>query len=227
MRGRAKLKKLFFTVGAFLIILGFILAVNYNVTKNMRKIEIVGQKYNTCEITVYLNKGDKFRVICSPAANWGEELGEWDKDDVIPYNHRHVWFEIVDPNGAITEFNTAWTRYSPTNQPLDIPLSRCFVNVTVLGEGLEVEGRYPTYIGGIAKISGNYTVRIPLDEYGYPFIYPPPLSDPDPPAYLAIEKEYPVETRPYMFLLPVGASLSGIGIVISIWSTKKPKKRKR
>lgn len=220
------MKKLFFAVGAFLIILGFILAVNYNVAKNMRKIEIVGHEYNTCEITVYLNKGDKFRVICSPAANWGDPLGEWDKDDVIPYNHRHVWFEIVDPNGTITEFNTAWTRYSPTNQPLDIPLSRCFVNVTVLGEGLEVEGQYPTYIGGTAKISGNYTVRIPLDEYGYPFIYPPPLSDPDPPAYLAIEKEYPVETRPYMFLLPVGASLSGIGIVISIWSTK-PKKRRR
>jgi hypothetical protein len=93
------------------------------------------------------------------------------------------------------------------------------------GEGLEVEEQYPSYIGGIAKLSGNYTVRIPLDEYGYPIIYPPPLSDPDPPAYLAIERESAVETHPYTVLLPFGISLSAVGAAISTWSIKKPRKR--
>lgn len=221
---KENLKKLFFTIGIFLIFIGAIFSVNYNSTKTMRKIEIVKKEYETWEISANLTAGDHIRVVCYPGKNW-DKPGGWDIDDIIPVNHRHIWFEIVDPNGRITEYNTAWTSTGLGGE--QIPFSRCFINVTVR-DGIEVEEQYPTYIGGTVKFNGTYTVRIARDEYGNPIIEPPPAPqyEPGPPAYFAIEKEYPVKVYPYTYLLPTGVSLSFIGILISAWSMKKPKKRK-
>lgn len=218
------MKKLFFSVGLCFILVGVVLSLNYNSSKVMRKIEVVNKDYDVWNITAYLEAGDKIRVICYPGRNWDEELSFDPGDDYVPVPHRHIWFEIVDPNGKITEYNTAWTTYGPGGEK--VTFSRCYVNVTIR-DGIEVE-QYPTYIGGTVKLNGTYTVRIgnevspPID-----FFDPPPFKDPYPPTYLAIEKEYPITVYPYTYLLPVGVSVSIMGVVISTWAARRPKLKKR
>jgi len=219
------MKKLFFSVGIIFILIGIILSLNHNSPKIMRKIELVAKAEDSWEVSANLTAGDKIRVICYPGKNW-DKPGGWDYDDILPFYHRHIWFEIVDPNGKITEYNTAWTSTTPGGET--IPFSRCFINVTKR-DGIEVEEQYPTYIGGTVKLNGTYTVRIGCDEYGNPIIEPPPAPQYEigPPTYFAIEKEYPVTVYPYTILLPVGTSFSVIGIVTCAWSVKKTKRRTR
>ncbi len=217
------MKKLFFTVGVVFLLIGVVLSLNYNSEKLMRKIEIAANAEDAWEVSGYLQAGDKIRIICHPGKNWEKPVFE-EPDDYTPVSHRHIWFEIVDANGKITEYNTAWTIYESGGG--QIPFSRCFVNWTVR-DGIEVEQQYPTYVGGTVKLNGIYTARIARDEYGKPFFEPSPIEEPEAPTYFAIEKEYPVVVYPYTYFLPIGISFSTMGIVLSTWAARSRKRRKR
>jgi hypothetical protein len=211
------LKKLFFSVGIVILLIGIAVAANYNSSIPAIKIETVAETdvdNPTWQISADLVEGDVIRVRCHPGKNW--EKPEFEPaDDYVPINHRHIWFEIVDPNGNITEYNTAWAS-SPEGQ-----FAMAFINVSIRGGGMEVE-QYPIYVGGNATLNGTYTVRSNKDWFE-----PPPTLEPGPPTYLAIEKISSVTVYPYTYFLPTGISFSVIGMVISAWAARSPKPKKR
>jgi hypothetical protein len=130
--------------------------------------------------------------------------------------HKHIFFEITDPSGNITEYNTAWALSAPQAQGGVFSIAR--INVTIHGGGIEV-GQYPFFIGGKALLSGTYKVEVIKDFY--------PLQDYDtPPHYLGLQKIETITYYPFTYLLPVGVSISIVGIVVSVKAAKSKKKRK-
>ena len=178
--------------------------------------------YNLWNVTAYYKAGEKLRVYCVPPLNWSN--GPWDApDDQVPVNHRHIWFEIVDPYGKITEYNTAWTSQNPmTGEDVGV-LAMAMIWVTNQS-GAITTGNPQPFIGGIAQVDGNYTVRIPdpLNNFD-PGLYQP---DPPPPYYLGLRKDYTVTTYPMGYLLPVGMFIGAAGGVISIQSARSKKSTK-
>ena len=213
------MKKLFFTTGIIIALVGAVMAVNYSFPTTDTKTEWPGKGSNNWEVSAYYEAGQNLTVYCVPPKNWSQ--GVWDIDDVVTTSHRHIWFEIVDPTGSITEFNTAWTETDPaTGEQLPQGITRCYINVTIRGEGLNVPGQYPGFIGGTALLSGNYTARV------YPE-FEPPIDQEAPPSALWLKKEYAVVVYPNTYLLPLGASVSVVGAIVSVKAGTSKKKRKR
>ncbi len=209
------MKKLFLATGIAIILIGFIVSYNYGNAITENKTDLLNGDYNIWQISAHYNAGEYIHVYCVPAANWTN--GSWDTDDQVTVNHRHIWFEIVDPYGKITEYNTAWTNQNPsTGEDLGV-LAMAMIWVTNQS-GAITTGNPQPFIGGIAQVDGNYTVRIPdpLNNFD-PGLYQP---DPPPPYYLGLRKDYTVTTYPMGYLLPVGMFIGAAGGVISIQSAR-------
>jgi hypothetical protein len=214
-------KKLFLAAGIAIILIGFIVSYNYGNAITENKTDLLNGEYNIWQISAHYNAGEYIHVYCVPAGNWTN--GSWDTDDQVPVNHRHIWFEIVDPYGKITEYNTAWTNQNPsTGEDLSV-LAMAMIWVTNQS-GAITTGNPQPFIGGIAQVDGNYTVRIPdpLNNFD-PGLYQP---DPPPPYYLGLRKDYTVTTYPMGYLLPVGMFIGAAGGVISIQSARSKKSTK-
>jgi hypothetical protein len=214
-------KKLFLATGIAIILIGFIVSYNYGNAITENKTDLLNGDYNIWQISAHYNAGEYIHVYCVPAGNWTN--GSWDTDDQVPVNHRHIWFEIVDPYGKITEYNTAWTNQNPsTGEDLSV-LAMAMIWVTNQS-GAITTGNPQPFIGGIAQVDGNYTVRIPdpLNNFD-PGLYQP---DPPPPYYLGLRKDYTVTTYPMGYLLPVGMFIGAAGGVISIQSARSKKSTK-
>lgn len=216
------MKKLFFATGIAIILIGFIVAYNYGNSTTEAKNEMVHGEYNVWQVSAYFKAGQYIHVYTSPAGNWTSNA-EWDPpDDHILVNHMYIWFEILDPNGNITEYETGWTTENPSTGAT-VPLSICYVNVTIPGAAINTTNPQ-AFIGGEALMDGNYTVRIPDPSNNfYPGLnqqYPPP------PYYLGLSRDYTVVTYPIGYLLPVGASIGVVGGVISIQSARSKKSTK-
>jgi hypothetical protein len=202
-------------------LIGFIVSYNYGNAITENKTDLLNGDYNIWQISAHYNAGEYIHVYCVPAGNWTN--GSWDTDDQVPVNHRHIWFEIVDPYGKITEYNTAWTTQNPsTGEDLSV-LAMAMIWVTNQS-GAITTGNPQPFIGGIAQVDGNYTVRIPdpLNNFD-PGLYQP---DPPPPYYLGLRKDYTVTTYPMGYLLPVGMFIGAAGGVISIQSARSKKSTK-
>ncbi len=215
------MKKLFLAAGIAIILIGFIVSYNYGNAITENKTDLLNGEYNIWQISAHYNAGEYIHVYCVPAGNWTN--GSWDTDDQVPVNHRHIWFEIVDPYGKITEYNTAWTNQNPsTGEDLSV-LAMAMIWVTNQS-GAITTGNPQPFIGGIAQVDGNYTVRIPdpLNNFD-PGLYQP---DPPPPYYLGLRKDYTVTTYPMGYLLPVGMFIGAAGGVISIQSARSKKSTK-
>jgi hypothetical protein len=206
-------KKLFFTTGIIIFLIGIVVAANYNISTAGITVDPVATVYGKWEVSGTFKAGERIHVRIGPASNWSE--GVWDIDDVITVFHKHIWVEIVDPSGDVTEYNTAWTIYDPSGGI--VPFSLCYINMTIQGRGIN-NAQYPKYIGGIALLNGTYTVRV-IKEFE------PPLAQETPPYYISLLKEYPFTDRPYTYLLPVGIFISCAGAVISVLSSKPRRKK--
>lgn len=215
------MKKLFLATGIAIILIGFIVSFNYGNAVTEKKSDLLNGDYNIWQISAHYNAGEYIHVYCVPAANWTN--GSWDQDDQVTVNHRHIWFEIVDPYGTITEYNVAWTNQNPqTGETLSV-LSMAMIWVTNQS-GAITTGNPQPFIGGIAQVDGNYTVRIPdpLNNFD-PALY---IPNPPPPYYLGLTKDYTVVSYPMGYLLPVGMFIGAAGGVISIQSARSKKNTK-
>jgi PKD repeat protein len=134
--------------------------------------------YNLWNVTAYYKAGEKLRVYCVPPLNWSD--GSWDPpDDQVPVNHRHIWFEILDPYGKITEYNTAWTTQNPETLSA---LMIAMISVTNQSGAITTDNPQ-LFIGGITRVDGNYTVRVD------PEMEPPIQYPPTPPEWLELKEE--------------------------------------
>jgi hypothetical protein len=214
------MKKLFFATGIIIFLIGAVIAVNYSSSRTDAKLEWVGKGYNNWEVSGYYKAGDNLTVYCVPPHNWTD--GAWDIDDDVPYAHRHIWFEIVDPNGSITEFNTAWTSIDPgSGQTLPVGIAPCYINVSVRGEGLNVTSQYPGHVGGTVLLNGNYTARV-ISEF-----YPSTAIEEVPPLALWLKDEYTAVVYPNTYLLPLGTSVGVLGAIVSVKAGTSKKKRNK
>ena len=170
----------------------------------------------------YLSKGDVVVVHVEPGEFWWRVF-------VRGSPHTSLNFTIVGPSGSETIFGVLFGapppsfKYEPDPQTGEIPV---FVhNITLVSQGGDLESREPIEIGGIVKFSGEYSVRVKQREYWYPekTVYWPPT----PPKQLILYKELHEKEYPYTSLLPIGATLSLSGVVISTWGAKGRKCRTR
>jgi hypothetical protein len=215
-KGGVELRKLFFAAGILAILAGAILASMYNIPVTVKAEELVKQDYGVWEVSANFTTGDK--IIARPryASSW--TTGVWDIDDIIPYNHRHIFFYFIDPSGGTTEWNTAWSSHDLKQGQLAL----VYINATVFGEGLYVtslaeNSTYPTYLGGIALLNGTYTFI--CDKEMEPT--PPNVTAP---AWMGLSREYPDVRYPNTTLLPIGISIIGVGVVVSVVSARSKKK---
>jgi hypothetical protein len=210
------LRKLFFAVGLLMILIGAILASMYSIPTTVKAETQVAADYDVWDISGNFTVGDKIIARVRYAISWTEGL--WDIDDFIPYNHRHIWFEIVDPGGGTTEFNTAWT----SSGLKEGQLALVYINATILGEGLYVtvtaqNSTYPNYLGGIALLNGTY--KFICDQE----MEPTPINV-TAPVWMGLAREIPKVEYPNTSLLPIGISISGVGIVTSVVAARSKKK---
>lgn len=219
------MKKLFFTTGIIIVLIGAIATASYNTEVMYSKTQSAvyytnNQSKNytdkSWEVSGYFNKGEKLDVYCIPSANWSKGLMD-EADDDVPAAHRHIYMDIVDPTGNATEFNTAWTDTSTSGT---VPFAEVMIWVTNRTAGLFQPQNNPTYVGGVAALSGTYKAIV-ISEFE-----PSYSANEEPPYYLALDRESPYPTYPFGYLLPVGGSTMAVGAVISALSAKSKKKQK-
>lgn len=95
--------------------------------------------------------------------------------------------------------------------------------IEVVHHGAIIIEDYPDEINGIAKSSGRYRVRCSLmpdsvidrDAEGNPWSHPA-----SPPTELTLGRVTTEMKKRYTSLLPVGATLSVIGLIVSIWGAE-------
>jgi len=219
-RGDYELRKLLFATGILIILIGAVLASMYTISVTVKAQDIVAQEYNAWEVSWNFTVGDK--IIAQPRYSTSWTNNPWDQDDLFPYNHRHIWFYMIDPTGNSTEWNTAWSGHNLNTGQLAL----IYINATILSDGLYVTSTaqngstYPTYLGGIALLNGTYTFKCEKEMEPTP-------ANVTAPAWIGLTREYPKATSPYTSSLPIGISISGVGAVISIAAARRKKKTVR
>lgn len=208
------LKKLFFTVGIIIILVGSVVASGYSYSSTATKTETVNSGYNIWEVSGNYGAGETLLIGWRYAQEWTKGLDE-PEDDAVPVFHKHIWWEIDDPSNSTTEFNTAFTSYGPSGEKLT-GLFLCYINVTIRAQGLNVTAQYPEYIGGITLLNGTYTARCVKD-------FEPELMNQTAPYWLALEREYSVVEYPHTTYLPAGISIIGVGTVIAVAAARSKK----
>ncbi|MCD6241791.1 hypothetical protein J7K27_09860 [Candidatus Bathyarchaeota archaeon] len=167
-----------------------------------------------CEKNV--TAGDKIVVDVIPGINWYQFTHGIPEDPYNP-NYYSINVTVIDPLGGRTLFKIIYVTPKPSSEytqgillPWRIELlsndGRLVVNV-------DKDGTAPE-IGGIAKVSGNYSVTVPN-------VYP------SPPREIKIMKEIHFYTRPWSYLLPIGLSMTCGGAGLAVFSFKRKKTTKK
>jgi hypothetical protein len=196
-----KLKLL--VLGIILLSVGLALIATANTIKLTEKI-VSKNNRDTWKISGYFEKGDKIIASFTPGTNWRSSLSGLEEIEL---------YLNITTDSNVTRFFVILR---------NDPQYGLFISDIELmsSDGLEVgEPPFaPEDLGGIAKVSGNYTLF--LEE-------PYPIMHPDPPSlYLKKnEKIYPYA----MFLIPgVLTSIPGIILLmLGVRKTKTPRRLKR
>lgn len=189
---------------------------------------------NVWELTAFFNSGDIMVVYFEPAKNCSKLNDNWWYLFVRspdPEHRENLNFTIIGPSGK-SVFNVSLGGPRPswgiTPDPTTGEVPVIIYSIELISqEDSDLEIRNPPEIGGIVKKSGNYTVRIEPNVYWdrdktinttWPKV---------PPQELIFFREVHEKVYPYSYLLPIGASLSVMGITVSFFGAKNKGRRRR
>ena len=221
------MKKWFFAVGLILIFTGFIIAlIAYapSEAKDYKKVTEARQKWS---VSANLTKGQVIWVEIRQHMNWSVGLFDFD-DELYPgFAILYVGVDIKDPYGKTTEFLMVWgilreSVYAP--EILTRALTILDINVTRNEGGLDPtpfliksgNSSYYSDVGGIVQYNGTYTFTVGK-------IWP---TRNDPPSVIWIGERLTWIEYPFTFMLPVGLVIIGGGTILT-WFSLKRKKLKR
>jgi hypothetical protein len=133
-----------------------------------------------------------------------------DGDEVLAV----MFVDIVDPHGGNTTFNISFTERS-FGRAVDHNDGGLLVKspqYTEIGD-----------IGGKTQYTGEYTVRVYTYRGLVPYYYPNSSTM----RRLEISKTTERIEYPYIAALPVSVSLAAVGLVLTVWGARSPKRRAR
>lgn len=224
------MRKRLVTIGILILLVGLSTVTISNIeVKEFNKTSLKVE--NKWSVQNSFQKGENLTLRFFPHIDWSlplyPELGEplyskWLMVNITNVDtHHYTLIKVIltPPGDAI-----------PPEPPYDFFLLPYAIEV--LHNDAILIGDYPEEINGITRSSGRYRAQcslvpeIVLDEdlEGNPWSHPVP-----PPTELTLGKVTTKVAKHYIVLLPVGAAVSVIGLVISIWGAeaKEPKGAKR
>jgi hypothetical protein len=132
-----------------------------------------------------------------------------------PTGERYMFVNVTDPQGGTTVFNITFTKKS------------FFRGVTSNDGGLIIDNpNFTEYldIGGTARYTGLYTVKVyPIVDTMVQYYYPHDGEL----QVLQVVKIVVRTDYPYIVALPVSASLVVVGLALTAWGARRPKRRTR
>jgi len=206
----------FFAFGVILLFSGLPMMAVSNLSQNKTYTTIIeyagDDKPASWNVSAYFEKGDSIVVDYRPDVNWTEPPFEF-SDEFPDVPLKLVDFNIIDPKGDNTLFIVYMAQVS--DQPLLAQL-KIEVMKNYSSDGLNVND-YPEKIEGIAKYDGVYKV-VTTGPW-------PAAANVTPPWWLSLSKKYSETVYSLAFLLPVGAFCTVLGIALTAWGIKSPKRR--
>jgi len=204
------MKKLLLVIGILLIFTGLIV---FSYSRN--SVETVTTqtkgsaqgKWNAfCKENITEN--DMIVVNVNPGRDW------WMLTNPPQNPYLKIKVNLTDPLGGVTEFEVYYVRPFGDKEGILLPWNFSIIsNNGALKVNENPDGTVPE-IGGIAKLSGNYSVKVKQ-------------TMPWPPSAIEIFKEIKNYKQPWISLSPVGISLIVIGTFFSVVSLKKKIRKTR
>ncbi|MEM3699427.1 MAG: hypothetical protein QXL57_00960 [Candidatus Bathyarchaeia archaeon] len=201
-------------MGIFLLIASFSLMSVSNISNISPDQLSVKQEYFVWNVTGYYRKGEMMIVDIRAHREWGRFLA----------GGRTVAINVTITGPDATRIDFVCYFYVYQGSPLSITPVLSLLNATAsVGAGgsssessLSVE-KVQDYIGGVVKKEGNFTVIVDEKSIFNNF------GSEDPPARIWLLKQE--VSYPYMFLLPVGVTLTVLGVVLTSYELYKRKRK--
>lgn len=210
------LRKKFMVFGLILIFVGVVSVSLSNTYELVHRAVEVASKPNADEVSAYLSVGENVSILLSPGDDWSPTGGLVENGGV--YLTLNV--TLVSPDNGKTIFRLYFntSKEPPLSPDLPWPIQLSKVEALYVDED-SIEVNQPLtldWIGGVIKQNGTFTAK----SDRHPFLNTPP-------RYLAFLRAVTERRYPYSNLLPVGSLLGVTGVVLSLWSLKSGRERKR
>ena len=190
------MNKLLVVIGIILLLTGMV-TISYSLMPEDKvSYEEVNKKIKSYEVSGNFSKGDKIVVLTEPNKIWANLAIENFKN--YPPRFLRVNYSIIDPFGKETRFGLIYCRFD--SQYGDPKIAPFAVQLIFNDGALEVNATSDGYVpevGGIALVSGEYTVRI--------------LQTVPEPSFISLLKETHSNIYPWSFLLPIGITITAAG----------------
>lgn len=226
------MKKVVVGIGVFLILIGVILAANFNVQRKIDLSEEADRQTNKWTVSGFFNESEKMGLYFVQPKDWSFEpypdLGG------PPYSKNLMINVTNEDTEQFTLFKVILVvpqRETPPAPPYAFILTIYRVEVEQQ-KGAIITVAYPHHTGqlialGMTNSSGQYRIEaklvpdIVIDENKKPKMVSPPLQ-------LILYKVSTKYEAPYTFLLPIGLVITSIGVSIFVFGLrKKPRRNKR
>lgn len=187
-------------LGIVLIFLGVILMAYSNTTQEYYVVgDVVGEGGTAENPTASANfsEGEWFDIFLSPGATWSMEplLSE-------QYPSRFVWINLSDPTGKVTLFEFAYGKFDSSFGIYEI--NELSQNLSVVRKFDPREFKLKAGMSGFYKATIWQVIPVPKDAFGGFFLRK---------IDVVVEKDFE-------YLLPVGALVSVVGVVVFVFAWK-------
>lgn len=218
------MKKTWVALGLIILIVG--LAITVWPLTFQRKVVTYRYTYETrnqWNVTGEFIAGNRLNLSITPGANWGAWAEPADQSmGFLPGTGiLEIYLDIVGPTGGKTNFAYLFIAapgqegLTPQVEPFGGRVLSNDGGLTIETENYFVKIKNDTYyrsVGGTVKYNGTYTAALSQDPVGTP-------------RHLELRKEEVATELPYFFMVPIGGTITGSGIALSAWASKKPKHR--
>lgn len=196
------MRKVFLVFGVILVLAGILVSLRTNLSVESIETSLVNSEDDKYEVSGNFSEGEKVIVHWDPP-NW-EEIG-----GAIPNGEWVVYYiTVLAPPPENGETNFTVKLYN-----------RGGADVTVSSNGGGLSDFSSTMVGGVAQLSGTYTVY--MDESAG--IY----YKNSPPSYFELMTEVVKTEYPHRGALPIGVALIVVGSAVSIWAAMSSKRTLR
>ncbi|MEM1515893.1 MAG: hypothetical protein QXH24_07620 [Candidatus Bathyarchaeia archaeon] len=221
------MKRWFLAVSVVLIVIGSILINIAYIPVEAKDYKQIDKVSNRWSISVNLRKGQVIWVEIRQHINWSVGIFDFDEELYPGFAILYVSVDVTDPYGKDTEFLMVWGLSVENLGSASISkymLTILDINVTKNEGGLDPSpflikkggSSYYSDVGGVVQYNGTYTFTVE--------VYP---SRKDPPSSIWIGQRLTWIEYPYIYMIPTGVVIDGLGATLAWFSIKKKSLKKR
>lgn len=217
-KGCLQLKKSWLFSGIILLLTGLIVTTVATTVQQEKTIFIrsVDGGLGKLEVSGNFSQGNRLRLEISPGEEWYMFL---DVTDEYNFDNIAAYVTIVDPYGRKSELEAVFVSPpNPSAKGVTFFLAKLMSNeggLTFEKSNEKVVINTTTYYNSLSAIV-NYNGFYNVSVWGMPTM----------PHALNLYEETLGKEYPYLFLIPVGATLIAVGVVLSAWTIRRRKLRR-